>query len=514
MKKLMALALGICLIAGLGIVMSGCGQQTPTINTSNPQPNGLKIKGVVRGTTLNGTVGNPITGAVVVLSGDSQNKSSVTNAYGEYSIEGIPDGSYILIVTAEGFTRSSTTAVVIKPSSYIPADNTITVADIQLSHNPIVLSYSPTPNSVISNLPTFVVTFNEPMDTSTVVPSLTPNGIRTYSTTSSTIPLTVTWDTAGKVMTAVPQANLVTNEVYILNVDPMTSAKDTLGYGISNGKEQSQSLTQSFRVTTGGAPGAPSNITVVVNNKLVSSDATDGSTGYANFVDIININNYVGLNWTPSSGTVTGYRVYVADSATGNYVLWKSVAAANYCSGTIGSIISALYGNSAWLDPLGTANYPMINKTLYFKVIAYNGDGESNAATASVKELAGPVPNANVQESTYAGGTLNNSYYLPKLTASADDKKCVYIAFNEPIDASSLSAGNFTITAGGGSIVSVALMTNSSTDLGLLSGDDYAIVKVTTDTDLTAGGPRTLNINGVKDLAGNTMFTGRTVSLP
>ena len=102
---------------------------------------------------------------------------------------------------------------------------------------------------------------------------------------------------------------------------------------------------------------------------------------------------------------------------------------------------------------------------------------------------------------------MDNNYALYKLnSAIAADAKKVYIAFQEPIDSSSINKTNFTIP--GVVVNSVSLLTRSSADLGAVGGNDYSLVVVDTDTDLTVGGPRTLTVSGVKDLAGNSMKAG------
>jgi hypothetical protein len=484
------------LIAGAVLLIGGCGQSNPTINTSNPQPSGLKLKGVVRTTTLNSTIGDPIAGAFVSLSGDKANQTVVTNANGEYVIENVPDGSYNLIVTAEGHTRNSTTAVAvaIKPSSNIPADNTITVTDIQLDSNPIILSYSPTPMSVVGNRPTIVVTFNEVMDASSVVPTLAAAGIRTMVAGPSTVPLTGTWDssTSPRVLTLVPQADLISNETYTLTING--SAMDAAGYAISSAPEQAQELSPEFRVTTGGVPGAPGNVLVVVGTMPMSYEAGVGPD-YAN---VFNAGN-VGFYWTPSSGVVTGYRVYVANSTTGNYhLIGTSTGNANFMDFSMANIITALYNGT--VDPLGTLNYPMINLPLYVKVVAFNGDGESAAASTSAIELVGPRLSATAKrQATWGTDTvLNNNYVLPAIT----DANTAYIAFVEPVDAATATnIANYSIA--GGNVLSATLMTNSSAVLTTFAAGTYAIIKIQADIAVV-GAAITSKLGGVKDLAGNT----------
>lgn len=512
MRKVFAILIGVCLIGTIGMLIAGCGQQTPTIGTS--QPAGLKIKGVVYTTTLSGTKGDPVSGAGVALSGDSADFTSVTDSNGEYVISGIPDGSYLLTVTAEGHKRSTGNTVTIKPSSDVPADNTITVKDIQLSSNPVILGYSPAPNSVVSQTPTFVVTFNETMETSTVIPSLAPSGIRTFAISGGTVPLSASWSSDNVTLTITPEASLGSNEAYVLNINPETTVKDAAGYTLSTSGDQALASSQTYRIATGGVPAAPSGIivTTVTGSRIFTTD--EAATG-ADYSHVYGGN--LNLYWdSPSSGLVTGYKVYTAieGASAGNYVLVATVTT-NNTTVTSANLITALFGAGSTVNPVSTINYPLINKTLYFKVIAYNGDGESSAASWSGKETVGPQVDATAFDGLMgnAAEVLNNNYYLPALTAGTDTK-IAYIAFNQPIDAATVTATNFSLSAG--TVTGAALLTSSSANLtASFTGNVFSIVKITSDTDFVGGETLTVG-TGVKDLAGNPVVagTGDTVVLP
>ena len=502
MKKVLVLLTAICLVGVIGALISGCGQQTPSINTVNSQPKGLSIKGTIYTTTLSGTVGGPISGAVVTLSGDRANYTAVTNSQGEYVFSGIPDGTYVVVATAEGHQRLSTTTVTIKPSSDVPADNTITVGDIQLSSQPVILSYSPAPNSVITQSPTFVVTFNEAMDTSTVIPAMAAAGVRTFALSGSTVPLSTSWSSDSKTLTITPEAALISNESYTLSVSSV-AMRDASGYSIDTTGEQALATSQTYRVATGGVPGDPSNLTVIVNNKPFT---TVEGTG-ADYLDVYTSANWIDLYCDPpsSGGLVTGYKFYAAlDTASaGNYVLIGSTTV-NYLSLQISTLITALYNST--VNPVSTMNYPFINKAVYFKVVAYNGDGESAAASSgAVKEVVGPQVDLTAFDGRATQGKaaelLNNNYYLAALTAGTDTK-IAYIAFNQPVDAATIIPANFTLS-GGATVAAASLLTSSSTNLtASFTGNVYSIVKITSDTDFT--GAETLTVGtGVKDLAGN-----------
>lgn len=499
MQKVYKLIFSLCLIALMGVSIVGCGQSTPTINTSNSQPNGLKIKGVIREYTLNGTVGSAIAGAVVALSGDSVNKTVVTNNAGEYVIDGIPDGSYNIVVTAEGYTRNRTNGIVIKPSSFVPADNTITVQDVVLSSNPIMTTISPTPNSIIGSSQAFTVTFNEPMDTSSVVFSLAPTGLRTFVASGTTVPVTVAWDSTNKVATVTPATNMVMNTNYSLSVS--SSSIDPNGYAIATSADNALALAQSFRVATGGVAGTPGDIMVNYAGTTTLEAATFATAyggGNADFR----------LYWGPATGNVTGYNIYVANSATGAYT-WLTNSSTNSLTTNTNALETALYGNNS-INPVSMGNFPLINVPLYVKVAAYNGDGESTAVVAGpLKFKKGPSAveghgwnNANFTNDKIYG----NSYVLPRLLSTQE----AYVGFDAPLDGSTVAAANFTIT--GGTVTAAQLMTNYTADVdspAYWGGTIMSIVKITTNGTTVYGNTVEAG-TAVKDLAGNGILSTAT----
>jgi hypothetical protein len=497
MRKILTGLIGVSLIGVLGMMIAGCGQQTPSISTANSQPSGLAIKGTVYAITLADTRGAPIQGAVVALSGNSATQTTVTNARGEYLFSGVPDGYYVLIVTAEGYERDSTYSDTIK-SGVVPADNTITVRDIELYSNPIIVNCTPLPNTVIGQTPTFVVTFDEAMDQSTVLPTLVPNGVRAYGSGNS-VTLLTSWADA-KTLVITPEAALIANNAYTLDIDPNSTARDLDGFLLDNSGELAQNTAHNYRVTSGGVPSAPANVQVSVGTKTLTNDAATG----VDFADVLG--GTVGFSWSSSTGAVTGYKVYVANSATGNYSLISSATSTtNYVDVSLANILTALYGTTS-LNPTSTGNYPLINLPLYVKVVAYNGDGESTAGSAAAIELVGPRVNTAAYSGRAAGGfaaaLLANNYILPALTAGTDTK-VAYIAFLEPLDSTTVTAANFTSTAG--TVLGATLLTNASVDLdpgAFWASNAYSIVKITVDTNFAAAQTITVGA-GVKDLAGN-----------
>lgn len=482
MNKNIKIMLGFIFIA---LMLAGCGQNS-TVDTASSQPEGIKIKGIVRDVTLGGTVGGAVSGAVVSLSGDSVNKTVTVNSAGEYLIEGIPDGYYNLVITAEGYIRGRVTGLVIKPGSYISADNTITIQDVLLNSSPIISAVSPTPNTVITSNQAITVTFNEPMDTSTVRFNLNPIGLRSFVPVTPLIGrATTTWDSTGRVATVTPTTNLNMNTIYRLVVSP--DAKDLKGYPlVYSGSDESLALTQDFRVASGGVPGAPSGVVVTINGK--TGEAID-------YGDVVNSGNSLKLNWQPSAITnITGYKIYAEKNGVFSYLASSSD---NSVSLTVQDVINAFYGTGAVMNPVSTGNYPFVNFPVTFKVVAYNGDGESAGTTVVVRDSVGPIIQNSL--STYAGGLEPaNGYYVPVLTA-ADN--AVIVVFNQPVDMTTLSKDYFTFS-GALTVQSVEFMYNAP-------GTGYYIsaCKVKASGTVVGSGQSLTVSSGVKDLSGNSMKT-------
>lgn len=492
-----------------------CGHQTAT--TSVSQPGGVTLRGTVREYTANFEGGDPIPNAFVFIDGDSGVWNATTDSKGEYNFTGIPDGSYRVSVSAEGYCTlvwwQGQTAV--KPVELRAAENTDVAVDIYALTFPIITAFTPVPGSVIANDQTFTITFDEAMDISSVRVQLIPQGIRSSAVGSGdTVQADITWSSDSKEVTVTPNGNLISNEVYRLQlVPPVTfswpltdSPYDLEGNPLYWGAvwwggalfDRELTYFADYRTESGGVPGAPSNLQVVINGKLTSG---------VDFSDVFMGTNDVMLNWSPSSsGNITGYKVYVAKSGSvSNYTLLKAATGAtstevNYFTSDVDAVITALYDGT--VDPISTQNYPFVNDTVYFKVVAYNGDGESGGSVVSAKDVRGPQKSAgpvNFNKAGFAGATLANNYYLPPIGGSELDR--VYVYLNEPIDPSSV-AGNFSLD-GGLNVVSATFLTNCFEGIAL---NWRAVVEIKADGDLSG---RTLTVlTGVKDLAGNPVEAG------
>lgn len=489
-KKMLVLSVLAIIVMG---VIAGCGQQTPTINTSTPAPSGLTIRGTVYNYTIDDAIGDPVAGAVVILSGASASFNAVTDARGEYTIQDVPDGYYTVTATAEGYQRSSGWGVSIKPSSGIPANGTITVRDIELYSNPVILSYTPIPNTVITATQSFTVVFNEVIDRSSFKPTLAALGIRTMVADGSNVGLTVS-STDNKTFVITPTQALISNETYRLAIN--STVRDTAGFPLSTGGEQSMSNTQDYRVGTGtGLPGAPSDLAIVYIGPTTECD-------YTNVYDV----PAIGLSWkSPTSGgPVSYYNVYVAYGSGGNYSLLATYVVDNLANlridSTIGhNIIFALYGDYASRDPVCTGGYPFINDVCRIKVVAVNGDGESaTGAQISVRDTLGPQLGPAVSQTGWGtGDVLDNNKFLPALASTE-----AYFSFTEPV-VSLGSAARYHVDTQ--EAASVELITTfAAGQLGGNLNGACSVVKATFSDPITTGTTASTEAGAAGDLSGNS----------
>jgi hypothetical protein len=507
-------ALLASLILAVCVLIFGCGQ-TATVITSTNQASGLTIRGTIRYYLLNNdwwVLGDPVAGAYVQLDGNGQTWTTVANANGEYNFNNIPDGAYQLSATAEGSLYGSPIATVtLKPAGSVPSDNTTVTRDFFFFRFAVTKSYSPESGSIISVNEPITVNFNAPMDTSTVRFSLVPQGLRSLADSGDTVQVDLAWATDNRSVVVTPLGNLLPNQNYRLmmtyvsytlpNSVPLDAqgGKYISGDGFS-GAPYNDMLPHyaDYKTVAGGVPSAPGNLQVVVNGKTTSE---------INIADVLTAANTVKLNWSPStSGNISGYKIYVARAGSVlNYApLENDVATTNisilpYFNSDINKVLKALYENGAQVDPIGTKNYPFVNQTVYFKVVAFNGDGESAGCETSAKDAVGPTLNIWSSGWPYAGAVLPNDYYLRPIGAAETNR--AYVIINEPVDIATLVPGNFTLT-GGLTVQQINHLTSCASP-GLFTGTYFEIVA----SGALAGQTMTMEV-GVKDLAGNPVVAG------
>jgi len=504
----------------VGFLAVGCGTQTPQIQTSSNQPSGLVIRGTVYALNQSGTImDNPVAGVVLFLSGDSVSRTTTTNANGEYSFANLPSNNtgsgsqgYNIVATKEGYQRTMTNNLNFGSMVGSPVpDNSILTQDITLSNRPVVLSISPVPGTTIEAVAkTFTVVFDEAMDQSSVRPSLTCTGIRTF-TIGDTQTLSATWSADSKIMYITTLGALASNQTYRLQIDPGTLAKDLAGNlldtlvaapintnsgGLTNAIYNQTSANNYFRTASGGVPGAPTGLLVTVNGKTTIdySDAISGGN--------------VNLSWLAPSGliSISGYKVYASTSSTGPWYGFSTVYTTNIAIPTINSVNQLLYGPNAPYNADCIRELAFVTDPVYFKVIAFNGDGEGTGVVSSAfRDSVRPILFSNAYRNPAAPSLvaiMNTTGALPKYHTFVlpdvnplQDKGC-YLIFTEPMNLSNLTdASKYTI--GAVAAASATIVYNSN---------GYTVVELTfTNPIATTGAVVTLSIAGVTDLSNNQL---------
>ncbi|KPJ65332.1 hypothetical protein AMJ44_10545, partial [candidate division WOR-1 bacterium DG_54_3] len=229
----------------LGILVAGCGQETPEVKTEIASPRNLVCKGIVYSNYFAGPsydqyhVIGPVAGAIVSLVGDYETKSAVTNANGEYVLENIKYGYYRIEATKEGYQRGK---VFLYIESAVP-DGAIFTEDIDMWINPVMRSVSPLPYSTIETDAVFNVTFNKPMDTTTVRPRLVSAGVRTFAA-GDTVSVSTAWSENDTVLTITPTSSLLPNEIYrlYLGLNEFADVKDKEGYKLASSTSTSYGI--------------------------------------------------------------------------------------------------------------------------------------------------------------------------------------------------------------------------------------------------------------------------------
>lgn len=497
----------------IGILAVGCGTSAPQIQTSSQAPTGLSIRGTVYANTnvANASQSTPLAGAVLSLSGDTANRTTTTNANGEYVFGDLTANNtgfgqgYTIVATKEGYQRQIITSLNFGSGILSPVqDGSVLTQDFNLIDNPVVLSISPAPRTIVTAAQTtFTVAFNEAMDQSSVKPSFTCTGIRA-SAVGDTQTLTATWSADSKVMYLTTNGASFANVTYQLQVNPGASrAADLAGNlldpltaaGNSGGLAAVVYNAANYLTAANGAPDAPTGLLVTVNDKT-TIDFSDAIVGGDN----------VQLSWINSSGLVSGYRVYVAKSASGPWAKLGADSPNTFAGPTITNVNDALYIAGSWnID--ASRNLAFVTDSIYFKVVAFNGDGEGTAAVSSALR-------DSVKPRVFTAGVVRPCYRNPvtpalfintpgaltdySLAGATQNMGC-YIRFNEPMDISALkNTAKYIPTTGAGTVASATVVSNVG---------GVAVVQLI----FTAGNPNppgntiTVATDTQKDLSGNLM---------
>jgi hypothetical protein len=262
-------------------------------------------------------------------------------------------------------------------------------------------------------------------------------------------------------------------------------------------------LSKAYRTASLGVPGAPGSIQITIAGKnpanWLYSDVINGGNNITGYLD-------------PASGQITGYRVYASTSSSGPWNLLLDMnTTTGYSTPTINDLNTVLFGTSN-ADPIYWNKWALLNNHVYFMGVAYNGEGEGPGITIEAhKGTAWQTVKTVAIKNPYLGAVLNNGYALSPIT----DNNKMYIAFQEPIDPSKVSAGNFGLT-GGNSVLNAKVLTRSDSALAVTSGAALpagwggialTIVEIDAANTLIPAGTLTVTPSTIQDLAGNYVDT-------
>ncbi|KAF0134853.1 MAG: hypothetical protein FD145_421 [Candidatus Saganbacteria bacterium] len=476
------------------VVISGCGQEIKP-EVSMGQPGGIIIQGVVRNSTSASK--EALAGAIVKLLGPTD-INTTTDSNGYFKFEGVVIGEHTLIISKESFQEGR---LIVSIAALTPT-NSVFTKDVNLSDNPAILSVV---RDKTASPEALIITFSEPMDTSTVIPYISYNGVSAMSVSAKGIvSVSKSWDSDKKILTVYPQGNFAQGAKYIIILTgpsgSYSSIRDTAGnnltynyggifYSSSSYTNGTAICADLFTEYSGSAPIDPP---INLNIKTVKSNSSE-----VDYYDVYNINNNSNnngnnnvfvLSWDKVKDAL-GYKVLCSING-GLYQLYQLYDDTYYWTYKLttsnNNIIIDLKAldeslsdysrtelNNYPVDYGNGINWPFIGaNSVNFKVVAVNPSGEGPAsAVITVKDTKKPI----VRYASDYGSYAQVYFSEPLEKAGAEDIK-------------NYSIPGYTITK--------AVLTNyysspSSTNVYL-----YVSPNFTGTPSLEVG-------SGVKDLTGN-----------
>jgi hypothetical protein len=442
-----------------------------------------------------------VPGAVVTLTTPGGNYAGTTDTNGVFSIPDVPLGNYTIVVTKEGYMRYVSSYTI--NAAEKPAGSTI---DLIMSMDPRpyvtnVVATGAGEITVESIVPTsvtsFQITFNKPMDTSTVYPFIKENSLRTSGLSAQGVMVNVTssWDSTKKILTVnVPTALTADSNYHLgltcLNGNSYNYMRDTQGnyfyYGSTYSLFNSPYTGYDYSLSTSGVGYVYVPFKTVTNKTAVPGKVNNlralksfSNTSQIDYADLYYRYLGVGLSWD-ATAEANGYRILAAYNG-GLYQLVKSSATPSVLveAGEVDDALADLNGiggESYPCDP-GTP-WPFLGSGVSLEVIAFNTLGEGVASDSIlVKDNVAP--------------TFGN------VTETSNTEKL--FRFSEPLDrVSAQDVANYAIPAQ--TIVSATLVND-------YNDPTSTYVKLI----LTPGVANdTLTVNNLKDLSGNTITAGST----
>jgi hypothetical protein len=482
----------ILLISVLWI--TGCDQQPPEIAASTFSLSGnIYEYDYLRGVS---DKDKPIGQATITVAGPAS-ASTTTSTSGAYSFVGLPLGEYIVTVSKEGYQRDGKPAysVTYDFSASSIADST-QVLDLALDPRPIfmgssVSNYEEVPTSVSS----FEIRFSEAMSRETVTAFVKMLSLRSAAVSQQGIATSsISWSSDSKTMILTLGAPLTADALYQIGV-----ACSNSGFGIEGIRDQQGNPIYGTQTSDSdlynSSVDSHYGTYIYIPFKTVSDKSAIPATPTAlsvrssatgntevDYNSVFSAASGVDLIFTGSS-EANGYRVYVSADGS-DYSFAKefsttSVFVSVYDVVTaLGSHIACGYDGFGYpVDP--GLPWPFLGSGTYLKVSAYNSLGGSAMSNALlVKDTVKPTAESIV-------------------VSESDTEKV--IKFSEPLNRSSAeNAANYVLQGGGPAVVSATLI-NDYTGTLVAYGKTYVRLALAASD----AGPRTIRINGVKDLTGN-----------
>lgn len=494
------------LIILLLIGLNGCGDQKPPVfsgATFNLSGNVYEFD-YLRNTSNRD---KPIA-AVNVLAAGSTTAFTQTASNGAFTLSNLPLGEYTISVSKEGYQKngklSNSTAYNFSSSSYAGTNQTV---EYDLDPRPVFMGASVANNEEISaTTQSFRLYFSEPMSRESVSAFLKMLALRSSSVVAKGIAMSIlTWEADGKTAILTSSVTLQPDALYQLglaasnNSAGIESIRDLQNQPIYGTKINDLSLYNSatdpqygtylyvpFKTLTDktSVPTVPTNLTV--RSSVTGSTDIDYNSVYAS-------TSGVNISFVGSTGA-NGYKLYISADGTNYYFVKQFSTPSVFVS--IADVVSAL--GSGIARGYDTYNYPIEpglpwpflgTQTIYFKLSGYNSLGESAfSSPLSVIDKVAPEVNA---------------------TAVSESGTIKVIKFSEPLERSSAeNTANYQFTVPPGVTISNAALINDYA----YTYSPYKTTIVRLTLSGSDAGPRTVRINNLKDLTGNTIKANTDVS--
>ncbi|WP_236782970.1 CBM96 family carbohydrate-binding protein [Arthrobacter sp. QXT-31] len=361
--------------------------------------------------------------------------------------------------------------------------------------------------------------FSEPMDAATLT-----SDTFTLRTGTTTVPAAVTYNSADRVATLNPDADLTAGTTYTATIKSGTAGvKDAAGNALATDR--------TWQFTTAAAAGGGTAETVTLTataDSYVSSGATgtnfgtsttlgvDGSPVEASYFKF-DLSAYAGrtlenatlqLRSAGSGSTGTqNVKVVASDTWTETAITYANRPAMGTSIGRLGPTTT----NTNYTVPLTVSGLTgELGQQLSLGLDATSGDGldlnSKEAGSTAAPKLVLTLSGAGTTSDTGGGDTT-----APTVTATSPAAETTGVAmtanvtgtFSEAMDTATLTSDTFALRTGTTTVP--AEVTYNSTD---------RVATLNPDADLTAGTTYTATIKsgtaGVKDAAGNALATDRT----